>query len=68
MGGMGARIATAVKLLGSLRSNLMGPVAGAAFALLTFACIVGLRWPLLWVLGGLGSVAVATAWWRLRPR
>jgi len=25
-----------------------------------------LRWPLIWVVIGLGGVAIAIAWWRLR--
>jgi chromate transporter len=63
----GLVIATAVKLLGTLRSNRMGPWLCAAFAALTFALVAWLRWPLLWVVGGLGSVAIAVAWKRIRP-
>ena len=61
----GLVIATAVKLLGTLRTNRMGPAAGAAVALLTFIAIGVLRWPLVWVVVGLGSLAIGYAWHRL---
>jgi chromate transporter len=51
----GLVIATAVKLLGTLRTNRMGPAAGTAVALLTFIAIGVLRWPLVWVVAGLGD-------------
>ena len=62
----GLVIATAIKLMSTLRGNRLGPLLAAAFAALTFATIAWLRWPLLWVVAGLGSVAVAIAWLRLR--
>jgi len=62
----GLVIATAIKLIGTLGSNRLGPPAAAAFAALTFVAIAWLRWPLIWVIGGLGSVAVAIAWTRGR--
>jgi chromate transporter len=37
------------------------------FAGLTFAAVALLRWPLVWVLLGLGPVAVALAWQRIKP-
>ena len=58
----GLVIATAAKLSGTLRTNRMGPLLGAGFALLTFLMIAWLRWPLAWVVVGLGTVAVAVAW------
>ena len=58
----GLVIATAAKLSGTLRTNRMGPLLGTGFALLTFLMIAWLRWPLAWVVVGLGSVAVAVAW------
>jgi chromate transporter len=61
----GLVIATAVKLLGTLRTNRMGPAAGTAVALLTFIAIGVLRWPLVWVVVGLGSIAIGYAWHRL---
>ena len=61
----GLVIATALKLLTTLKKSAMGLPLGIGFAAITFAAIALLRWPLVWVLVGLGSVAVATAWWRL---
>ena len=58
----GLVIATAVKLSGTLRTNRMGPLLGTGFALLTFLMIAWLRWPLAWVVVGLGAVAIAVAW------
>ena len=58
----GLVIATAVKLFSTLRTNRMGPVLGTGFAVLTFLLIAWLRWPLAWVVVGLGAVAVAVAW------
>jgi chromate transporter len=63
----GLVIATALKLLGSLERSALGPWPAAAFVLATLAAIAGLRWPLLWTLAGLGPLAVALAWWRLKP-
>jgi chromate transporter len=63
----GLVIATALKLLGSLERSPLGPWPAAAFVLATLAAIAGLRWPLLWTLAGLGPLAVALAWWRLKP-
>jgi chromate transporter len=62
----GLVIATAVKLLSTLRTNPMGLAASLAFAALTLALIAGLRWPMVWVVPGLGVVAVTFAWSRLR--
>ena len=63
----GLVIATAAKLFGTLRTNRMGPLVCTAFAALTFVTVAWLRWPLLWVVGGLGSLAVAIAWRKIRP-
>ncbi|MEO8310188.1 MAG: chromate transporter [Caldimonas sp.] len=60
----GLIIATAVRLMGTLGSNRLGPPLAAAFALLTFVTIVWLRWPLIWVIAGLGTAAVAIAYAR----
>jgi chromate transporter len=62
----GLVIATALKLVGSLRSNVLGWRIGGLFAALAFTMIGVLRWPLVGVVLGLGAVAVATAWHRLR--
>ena len=60
----GLIIATAIRLMGTLGSNRLGPPLAAAFAVLTFVTIVWLRWPLLWVVAGLGTTAVAIAYAR----
>lgn len=64
----GLVIATALKLLPSLKGNVLGPWTCGAFTLLTVAAIAVLRWPMVWVIGGLGSAAMALAWWRLVKR
>lgn len=65
--GMGAVAAglimgTALKLLGALRVNPIGVPWSMAFALLAFLAVAVLRWPLVWVLAGLGALACALAW------
>ncbi len=45
----------------------MGVPLAATFALLTFAAIALLHWPLIWVLLGLGPLAVALAGMRIKP-
>lgn len=61
----GLVIATALKLMASLRRTPLGlPLAGAL--LLTTVLLIGaLRWPLLWVIASLGPLGVALAWWKL---
>jgi chromate transporter len=58
----GLVISTAVKLFGTLRTNQMGALVGVGFSVLTFLMIAWLRWPLAWVVVGLGAVAIAVAW------
>jgi len=60
----GLIIATAVKLITTLGTNRLGLPLAAAFAILTFVTIVWLRWPLIWVVAGLGTTAVAIAYAR----
>ena len=62
----GLVISTAVKLSTTLKKSAMGLPLGIAFAAVTFIAVAVLRWPLVWVLGGLGPIAVACAFWRLR--
>jgi chromate transporter len=57
--------ATALKLLPSLRVNPIGPAVSAAVVLATVVAMALLRWPLVWVLVGLGAVATALATWKL---
>jgi chromate transporter len=54
------------KLAGTLRSNPLGLPACAAIGLGTLALVGGLRWPMVWVVLGLGGLGMALAWWRLR--
>jgi chromate transporter len=63
----GLVIATALKLAASLKRSPLGPAPAALLALATLALVAGLRWPLLWVLAGLGPLGIACAWWRLKP-
>jgi len=63
----GLIMATGIKLLPALRRNVLGPMLAFGFVALMFACIALLRVPLIWMLGGLGVVAFALAWRRLKP-
>jgi len=63
----GLVVATGLKLVGTLRSNAMGPIACALAALAAFGLIAIVRVPLAAVIFGLGVPAVAWAWWKL-PR
>jgi chromate transporter len=62
----GLIIATALKLMSALATNRLGLPLAAAFAVLTVVTIAWLRWPLVWVIGGLGTISVAIAWARWR--
>lgn len=59
--------ATGLKLVGALRKNVMGMGACIGFALASFVAVAVLRWPLAWVLLGLGTAACTWAWIRLAP-
>jgi chromate transporter len=64
----GLVISTALKLSTTLNKGAMGLPLGLGLALLTFIAVGLLRWPLAWVLLGLGPLAVALAWYRMgRP-
>ncbi len=60
----GLIIATAAKLVATLGTNRLGLPLAIAFAALTFVAIALLRWPLVWVIVGLGACAVALAYLR----
>ncbi len=62
----GLVIATALKLAPALKRSPLGVPLVAVFAVLTFIGIGLLRWPLVWVIGGLGPVAIALAWRALK--
>ena len=61
----GLIIATGIKLIAALRSNVMGPAACALLALASFVAIALLRWPLGAVLLVIGGAGCAWAWHRL---
>ena len=62
----GLIVATGWKLAGTLRSNPLGLPACVAIGLGTLALVGGLRWPMVWVVLGLGGLGMALAWWRIR--
>jgi chromate transporter len=63
----GLVIGTAVKLAAPLRCNVLGGPLAALFVGTTFGLIGVLRWPLAAVVLGLGALAYAAAWRRLKP-
>jgi chromate transporter len=67
MGAVAAGIiaANGLKLAGALKNNVLGLGLCAAFALSCFVMVALLRWPLAYVLLGLGSVASFVAYRRL---
>lgn len=58
--------ATGAKLLGTLEANPMGLRTCLALGLACFVAVALLRWPLVWVLLGLGGVACVLAYRKLR--
>lgn len=62
----GLILATAVKLMRTLGTSKLGVPLAVAFAALTFVAIALLRWPLVWVIVGLGTASVAVAYHRLK--
>jgi chromate transporter len=67
MGAVAAGLVTAtgLKLIGALGRNPMGLLVCLGLAALTFVAIALLRWPLIWVLLGIGGSGCAWAWVRL---
>jgi chromate transporter len=61
----GLIIGTALRLAIAMRTNAMGVPACIGFATIAFVAVALLRWPLVWVLLGLGVVACGFAWWRI---
>jgi len=61
----GLVIATAIKLWPTLRASPLGRHGAALVAAAGFVAVGLLRWPMVWVVGGIGSAVVAAAWWRL---
>ena len=62
----GLVIATALKLGAALKTNPLGVPLCLALTGATFAAVALARLPMVWVVLGLGSLAIALAWWRLR--
>jgi chromate transporter len=58
--------ATGLKLYPALRTNPIGTRLCIAIVAVCFLAIAVLRWPLAWVLPGLGIPACMFAWWRLK--
>ncbi|MBA4262816.1 MAG: chromate transporter [Comamonadaceae bacterium] len=54
--------ATGIKLIATLDKNAMGLAVCLGLAVLTFVAIALLRWPLAWVLPGLGGAACLWAY------
>ena len=57
--------ATGLKLIGALKSNVMGTLACVGLAAVAFVAVAWLRVPLSWVLLGCGSVACSWAYIKL---
>jgi chromate transporter len=57
--------ATGIKLMSALKLNPMGLPVCAAVMLATFVFVSFLRWPLIWVLLGVGSAACGWAYFQL---
>jgi len=62
----GLVIATALKLVRTLRGNPLGRPAALTVAVATLAAVGWVRWPLVAVVLGLGSASMGLAAWRLR--
>ncbi|MDB5867676.1 MAG: Chromate transporter [Polaromonas sp.] len=63
----GLIVATGMKLFGALLKNVLGLRLCIAFGVMCFVAIALLRWPLAYVLLGLGSMACALAYRKLKP-
>jgi chromate transporter len=63
----GLVISTGLKLMTTLRRNVMGVKICLGFGAITVLATAWLRVPLVWVILGLGAIAIAVAWSRLRP-
>jgi chromate transporter len=61
----GLIMATGLKLLGSLKKNPLGPGLALTLGALGFVAVALLRWPLAYVLLGLGAVACTLAYRRM---
>ena len=64
----GLIIGTSLKLTPSLRNNPLGLSLCLWLAIVTFFLVAILRWPLLWVLPGMGLPACYLVWFILKKR
>jgi chromate transporter len=63
----GLMLATAVKLLPTLRGNALGVPLCVTFAATSAVLVAMWHWPLAAVVLGLGTLSVGAAWTRSRP-
>jgi len=63
----GLIVATGLKLMGSLQKTVIGLPLCAVLGLLCFVAIALLRWPLIYVLAGLGGLGCVAAYRALKP-
>lgn len=63
----GLIIATGIKLISALDRHPLGKPACLLLAALCFGAVALLQWPLLYVLGGLGTLACVLTWRKIRP-
>ena len=61
----GLVIATAWKVSGTLKKNTLGWPLALAMVAATLVMVGVLRWPMVWVVLGLGTLGMAVAWRRL---
>ena len=66
-GGAGLIAAPRLKMFCGLLKNALGVRLCVTFGVLCFVAIALLRWPLIYVLFGLGSIACMLAWKKLKP-
>lgn len=64
----GLVVGTGLKLLATLKNNPLHPALRLLLGGACFVAIAWLRWPLLWVLLGLGGLGWALAWSSLARR
>jgi chromate transporter len=62
----GLMFGTALKLASNWRTHPIGGVAYLGIGALTCVLVVWFKWPLAWVVLGLGGLSMAYAWQRLR--
>lgn len=70
MGAVAAGLVTAsgLRLASALKTHPLGLPLAAAIAVLAFVAVALLRWPLIWVLLGLGSLSCVLSYLRLGHR